>query len=76
MFTQRGVKTVLLVIAGVGLGFPARYLLDHLMASHPDWAIQIDHIGQFIYALLVGWFCVLPMFRMYGVIPPRNQNEA
>jgi hypothetical protein len=73
---NRGVKSAILVIVGVGLGFPARRLLDELMAAYPTWATQIDTIGQFLYALLVVWFCLLPMFRMYGVIPDRKSTEV
>ena len=79
MFTKRGVKTVALIIIGmigVGLGFPARRLLDRLMASYPDWAVVIDHLGQFLYALLLVWICIIPLFRMYGVIRDHKGSEV
>ena len=79
LFTKRGVKTVALVIIGmigVGLGFSARRLLDQLMASYPDWAVVIDHFGQLLYALLLVWLCIIPLFRMYGVISNRKGSEV
>ena len=59
---------MLRTFVGVAFGFIARYFLDILIAKFPENAQHIDVVGQFLAALIVVWFCLIPILEDYGVI--------
>jgi hypothetical protein len=75
MKMTRGAKTVLRTLAGIAVGFIARSLLDALMGKFPGEAHQIDVIGQFLTALVIGWFCLIPILEDYGVIRRSSREK-
>lgn len=69
---RRLLKTALLVTVGIALGFPSRLALNALMSAVPQYATIVDVFGQFVFCLLIVWFCLLPIFEMYGVIKEKE----
>jgi hypothetical protein len=76
MTSNRGLITAALTATGIGAGFLGRFLLDKLMEFYPTWATRIDCVGQGVIALLIGWFILLPILEMYGVIRHGKRYEA
>lgn len=68
-------KAVLRVLIAVAIGFAARPILDEVMRTYPSHAKQIDAVGQFIYAVVVCWFLLLPSLKDYGVIIDKKNAE-
>lgn len=64
----RGMRAMLLVLTGVAIGFISRFLIDALINQFPGGAQYIDVVGQLLVALIVGWFCLIPILEDYGVI--------
>ena len=64
----RGLKATLLLCIAVVAGFLARFAIDALMREFPGHSDKIDVAGQFMIALGIVWFCLVPVLEDYGLI--------
>lgn len=64
----RGSRALLLLCAAIATGILARMALDAIIDQFPSHARNIDVIGQFLVALGIVWFCLIPVFEDYGII--------
>lgn len=75
MRTTRGVRAMLRTLVAVAFAFIIRYFLDFLIGKFPENAQYIDTIGQFLVAVIVVWFFIIPIFEDYGVILNKNSEK-
>jgi hypothetical protein len=65
----RGLRLLYLIAKAIGLAYIGRLGLNQLSDLAPDWAGPIERFGGWAIGMTIGVLVVIPMYKMYGVIP-------
>jgi len=70
LFVTAGLVAVAFFLAHLG-----RWLLDGLIADHPQWTAHVERFGGWALGMIIGLCVVIPLYRLYGVFPEKRRHR-